>query len=161
MMIELLKSQQEVSNATNLQLRLTVGRMSSSMKSMEVTISELRATIANLESLLQERDNSLSKAPLAPLQNSNYDGSFIAGIAQLRYLYSMPVERIVAYFNENGFDLDKQTAHGLLKKTADLFDNLYKAVKYFPSCPPAIIILTPYSRDIDPVIEECPRGSIW
>ena len=34
-------------------------------------------------------------------------------------------------------------------------------VKYFPSCPPAIIILTPYSHDIDPVIEECPRGSIW
>ena len=23
-------------------------------------------------------------------------------------------------------------------------------VKYFPSCPPAIIILTPYSHDIDP-----------
>lgn len=44
MMIELLKSQLEVSNATNLQLRLTVERMSSSMKSMEVTISELRAT---------------------------------------------------------------------------------------------------------------------
>lgn len=79
MMIELLKSQLEASNAANLQLRLTVERMSSSMKSMEVTISELRATIANLESLLQERDNSLSKAPLAPLQNSNYDGSFIAG----------------------------------------------------------------------------------
>ena len=69
------------------------------------------------------------KAPLAPLQNSSYDGSFIAGIAQLRYLYSMPVERIVAYFNENGFDLDKQTAHGLLKKTADLFGNLYKAMR--------------------------------
>ncbi len=46
MMIELLKSQLEVSNATNLQLRLTVERMSSSMKSMEVTISELRATTA-------------------------------------------------------------------------------------------------------------------
>lgn len=69
------------------------------------------------------------KAPLAPLQNSSYDGSFIAGIAQLRYLYSMPVERIVAYFNENGFNLDEQTAHGLLKKTADLFDNLYKAMQ--------------------------------
>lgn len=31
-----------------------------------------------------------AKAPLAPLQNSSFDGSFIAGIAQLRYLYSMP-----------------------------------------------------------------------
>ena len=234
MMIELLKSQLEASNATNLQLRLTVD-------TLNATISDLRATIANLESLLQERDSSLGKArnqmrgmskligrksekqqpeavaamtaeekaeeedrraadrkargnngarrkmrfemetvekdvypdgmegrtpfstrdtiryrmipprfikeilhihtvksdgmlisgkaPLAPLQNSSYDGSFIAGIAQLRYLYSMPVERIVAYFNENGFDLDKQTAHGLLKKTADLFGNLYKAMR--------------------------------
>ena len=59
-----------------------------------------------------------ANAPLTPLLNSSYDGSFIAGIAQLRYLYSMPVERIVNYFREHGFDLDKQTAHGLLKKTA-------------------------------------------
>ena len=70
-----------------------------------------------------------AKAPLAPLQNSSFDGSFIAGIAQLRYLYSMPVERIVNYFTENGFNLDKQTAHGLLKKTAWLFEKLYKAMQ--------------------------------
>ena len=70
-----------------------------------------------------------AKAPMAPLQNSSFDGSFIAGIAQLRYLYSMPVERIVAYFSENGFNIDKQTAHGLLKKTAALFDNLYQAMQ--------------------------------
>lgn len=70
-----------------------------------------------------------AKAPLTPLLNSSYDGSFIAGIAQLRYLYSMPVERIVAYFRENGFDLDKPTAHGLLAKTAGLFDKLYGAMR--------------------------------
>lgn len=70
-----------------------------------------------------------AKAPLTPLMNSSFDGSFIAGIAQLRYLYSMPVERIVAYFSENGFNLDKQTAHGLLKKTAWLFDKLYAAMR--------------------------------
>jgi hypothetical protein len=70
-----------------------------------------------------------AKAPLTPLLNSSYDGSFIAGIAQLRYLYSMPVERIVAYFTENGFALDKQTAHGLLKKTAGLFEKLYQAMR--------------------------------
>lgn len=68
-------------------------------------------------------------APKAPLQNSLYDGSFIAGIAQLRYIYSMSVERIVKYFAENGFDLHKATAHGLLKKTADLFENLHKALR--------------------------------
>ena len=68
------------------------------------------------------------KAPDAPFLGSNYDGSFIAGIAQLRYLYSMPVERIVSYFTENGFDLQKGTAHGLLRKTEKLFENLYKAM---------------------------------
>jgi hypothetical protein len=68
------------------------------------------------------------KAPLAPLQGSNYDGSFIAGIAQLRYIYSMPVERIVKYFSENGFDMDKGTAHGLLRKTEAIFEGLYKAM---------------------------------
>ncbi len=72
---------------------------------------------------------SSGKAPLAPLQNSRFDGSFIAGIAELRYLYSMPVERIVKYFQGNGFDLDKQTAHGLLAKTAGLFDKLYEAIR--------------------------------
>lgn len=69
-----------------------------------------------------------AKAPFAPLLNSNYDGSFIAGIAQLRYIYSMPVERIVKLFCENGFELNKSTAHGLLTKTERLFENLYKAL---------------------------------
>lgn len=69
------------------------------------------------------------KAPITPLLNSRFDGSFIAGIAELRYLYSMPVERIVKYFQGNGFDIDKQTAHGLLKKTAGLFDCLYQAMR--------------------------------
>ena len=68
------------------------------------------------------------KAPVTPLLGSNYDGSFIAGIAQLRYIYSMPVERIVKYFTENGFDMDKGTAHGLLRKTEAIFENLYKAM---------------------------------
>ena len=68
------------------------------------------------------------KAPVTPLLGSNYDGSFIAGIAQLRYIYSMPVERIVKLFQENGFDMDKGTAHGLLRKTESVFGNLYKAM---------------------------------
>lgn len=69
-----------------------------------------------------------AKAPIAPIHHSNFDGSFIAGIAQLRYLYSMPVERIVNYFNANGFDISKQTAHSLLKKTAETFKNLHLAL---------------------------------
>jgi hypothetical protein len=54
----------------------------------------------------------------APLLNSNYDSSFIAGMLQLRYVYSMPVERIINYFTENGFELPKPTAHGLIHKAA-------------------------------------------
>ena len=64
------------------------------------------------------------KTPMAPFLNSNYDGSFIAGISHLRFMYSMPVERIVKYFGENGFDMPKQTAHGLLAKTENLFEKL-------------------------------------
>jgi len=69
------------------------------------------------------------KTPLAPFQNSNFDGSFITGMAELRYLYSMPVERIVKYFQGHGFEINKATAHGLLAKTANLFENLYKALQ--------------------------------
>lgn len=68
------------------------------------------------------------KVSPTPFQNSSFDGSFIAGMAQLRYIYSMPVERIVKYFNDNGFHINKATANGLLSKTADMFENLYKAL---------------------------------
>ena len=85
--------------------------------------------VLHIHTIKSEGSLISAKAPLTPLQNSSFDGSFIAGIAQLRYLYSMPVERIVNYFSENGFNLDKQTAHGLLKKTASLFENLHKAMR--------------------------------
>ena len=45
MIIEILKSQLEASNRTNIQLNLTV-------EGLRQTISDLKATIANLESLL-------------------------------------------------------------------------------------------------------------
>ena len=61
--------------------------------------------------------------------NSNYDSSFIAGMLQLRYIYSMPVERIVKYFNESGFDLSKSTAHGLIAKSAAMMERLEKVLK--------------------------------
>lgn len=53
--IKLLESQLEVSNATISQLRLTVDALNE-------TISDLRATIVRLESPLMERDESLGKA---------------------------------------------------------------------------------------------------
>lgn len=67
--------------------------------------------------------------PATPLLNSSYDASFIAGMLQLRYIYSMPVERIVRFFAENGFEMNKSTAHGLIKKTAQLFDVLEETLK--------------------------------
>lgn len=67
--------------------------------------------------------------PAAPFLNSQYDGSFVAGLCQLRYIYSMSVERIVNFFRENGFKLEKPTAHHLLGKTAVLFENLYEALR--------------------------------
>lgn len=68
-------------------------------------------------------------APKAPLLNSNYDSSFIAGMLQLRYIYSVPVERIVKYFGENGFEINKATAHGLIKKTAAMMERMDAVLK--------------------------------
>ena len=84
--------------------------------------------IYHVHTYTQNDEYFSGKAPDAPFLNSQYDGSFIAGLAQLRYMYAMPVERIVKFFNDNGFDMDKSTAHGLLRKTENLFENLYKAL---------------------------------
>ena len=81
-----------------------------------------------LKTYTQDGELFAGKAPDAPFLNSQYDGSFIAGLAQLRYIYAMPVERIVKMFNENGFDMEKPTAHGLLRKTETLFAKLYEAL---------------------------------
>lgn len=87
------------------------------------------------------------KLPAKPLFNSNYDGSFIAGMAQLRYMYTMPVERIVKLFGDNGFDLPKPTAHNLLKKRRHFWTtftrpcawlfyrtNIWDAMRLMPKC---------------------------
>ena len=59
MIIEILKLQLEAANATILSMS---EEMKSMRRSFEATISELQKTIANLESLLKERDESLGKA---------------------------------------------------------------------------------------------------
>lgn len=68
-------------------------------------------------------------APQAPFLNSNYDGSFVAGLCQLRYIYSMSVERIIGFFRESGFELEKPTAHHLLGRAAEVLENLYRALR--------------------------------
>ena len=67
-------------------------------------------------------------APVAPLFNSQYTASFIAGLAELRYLHGMPLENAVEYFRAHGFDLDKGTAQKLVSKTKVQLENLYKAL---------------------------------
>ena len=68
------------------------------------------------------------KAPATPLFHSQYTSSFIAGLAELRYLHGMPLEAAVEYFRSHGFDLDKSTAQKLVSKAKTLLENLYKAL---------------------------------
>lgn len=67
-------------------------------------------------------------APAAPLLNSQYTSSFIAGLTELRYLHCMPLENTVEYFRAHGFDLDKGTAQKLVSKVKIHLKNLYKAL---------------------------------
>ena len=55
------------------------------------------------------------KAPIAPFLNSNFDSSFLAHLIQQRYVYGMPVERIIKYLNEMGINIPKSTIHGVIE----------------------------------------------
>ena len=68
------------------------------------------------------------KTPPALLLNSSYSPSFAAGLLQMRYIYSMPVERIIKYFADSGFTLRKATANKLIARSADVLENFYKAI---------------------------------
>lgn len=68
------------------------------------------------------------RTPRAAFLNSQYDSSFVAYIMEMRYIYSMPVERIIDYLGEHGFALKKPTAHKLLKGGARVLKNIYKAI---------------------------------
>lgn len=76
-------------------------------------------------------DGNIVEPPTPPsaFLNSNYDASFVASMLELRHLHSMPVERIVKYFNSNGFDLKKPTAHHLLSLSAAMLENLHVAMR--------------------------------
>lgn len=68
------------------------------------------------------------KAPKAAFLNSSFDASFLAGLMQLRYIYAMPVERIVNYFEDNGFAFSKATANGFIKRASEILENIYRAI---------------------------------
>ncbi len=69
------------------------------------------------------------KAPIAPFQNSNFDSSLLAHLIQQRYVYGLPVERIMKYLIEMGIDIPKATTHGLIEKSAELLDRLMPVLK--------------------------------
>jgi hypothetical protein len=83
-----------------------------------------RCTSYRLDDVIYE-----GKAPISPFLNSNFDSSVIANLMQQRFIYGLPVERIVRYLAEMGMDIPKQTAHGLLAKGAELLDRLSPILK--------------------------------
>ena len=84
--------------------------------------------IYKVKKYVQDEKIFKGNAPAAPLLNSQYTSSFIAGLAELRYLHGMPLENAVGYFQSHGFDLDKGTAQKLVSKTKLILGNLYKAL---------------------------------
>ena len=69
------------------------------------------------------------QTPPSAFLNSNYDSSFVAALMQLRYMYAMPVERIIHYFEDMGFNLNKKTASFLMKRAAEVFARFYEAIR--------------------------------
>lgn len=69
------------------------------------------------------------KAPATPFLNSSYESSAIAHIMHLRYGYAMTVESICRMLREQGFNMSKKTADGLLRKTSGILENLYQALR--------------------------------
>lgn len=67
--------------------------------------------------------------PAAPLQNSCFDGSFIAFCAQMHFHYSMPVNRISSWLGDNGFKIGRGTIGGLLSKATAVFSKLHECLR--------------------------------
>lgn len=94
----------------------------------EMTPMRFIKKIYKVKKYVQEEKIYKGNAPAAPLLNSHYTSSFIAGLAELRYLHGMPLENAVEYFRSHGFDLDKGTAQKLVSKVKIQLENLYKAL---------------------------------
>lgn len=77
------------------------------------------------------RDGSIvrGKAPMAPLQNSSFDGSFIAFCTELHFVYAMPYSRIASYLEAGGFKIGRGTITGLVKKACKTFERLHQGIR--------------------------------
>lgn len=76
----------------------------------------------------QNGEMMVGRLPQAPLQNSRFDGSFIAGLLELRFMLGLPENRISSFFTNHGFPISRKTINGLLRKSASLLDGLYDAL---------------------------------
>lgn len=105
------------------------------------------------------------KAPKAAFRNSEYDGTLVAHIGLLRFVYSMPIERIIKYFEEMGFHLNKPTAHGLVKKCAGALERMGDTLKEAVLNDRYINCDETYYRILVPVWNEAgkhsKKGYIW
>ena len=103
--------------------------------------------------------------PRTPLMNSNYEASFIAGLLQFRYTYSMPVERIIKFYNEGGFGLEKSTAHSLIGKSAELLERFDSVLRMAIHSDPYIRMDETYHRVLNEGKNEKGRatrkGYLW
>lgn len=88
-----------------------------------------RKTVYIIHKVSVDGEIRVPETPPSAFFNSNYEASFVAAMLELRHLHSMPVERIVKYFNSNGFDLSKSTAHHLLSLSAAMLENLHAAMR--------------------------------
>lgn len=87
-------------------------------------------TIYRIKSYTDGNTVYQGKTPRGMVLNSSYDASVVAGLMELRYVYSMPVERIIDYYKEHGFTLRKPTAHKLLKCGARVLEKIYEAIMH-------------------------------
>ncbi|MDR2571244.1 MAG: IS66 family transposase [Oscillospiraceae bacterium] len=115
--------------------------------------------------VMERKVYNAASPPHTPFLNSNYDASFIAGLLQYRYAYSMPMERIVHLFEENGFDLNKPTAHGLMNKTYTLLEGFESVLRKAIHSDPYICMDETYHQVINERKNEkgkatC-KGYIW
>lgn len=79
----------------------------------------------------QEVDGRIleAKAPANAFYKSNYEASFAAALLELHHCHAMPVERIVNYANDQGFELPKPTAHHLIKMSSTMLEKLHDTLR--------------------------------
>ena len=68
------------------------------------------------------------KTPPALLLNSSYSPSFAAGLLQMRYIYSMPVERIIKILCRQWVYVKESHGKQTDCRSADVLENFYKAI---------------------------------